>query len=634
MQSIAEVPVENRTGRVWHVCVQGLPANCLYAYKVFRPDAFDTESHTLLLDPYAKIVASPIQWGMRDEAASYRPLGVVDTSTPFDWQGILPPETDFKDLIIYEMHVRGFTHDPSSAVSNPASFLGVIEKIPYLTALGVNAVKLLPVQEFNENENPRVNPETQAPLHNYWGYSTVNFFAPMNRYSCGDACGASSFEFKTMVRELHRAGIKVILDIVFNHTAEGVREGQVYAFKGLDPSVYYLTDTQGKFIDLTGCGNTVNCNHPVVSELIISCLRHWVVDRHVDGFRFDLASIFYRGKKGEPLPRSPLVEAMSQDPVLANAMLIAEPWDAAGMYQVGGYYPDEQRWSEWNGKYRDTIRRFIKGDSGEKRQFSKRLCGSQDLYGSGRSPLSSINFVTAHDGFTLADLVAYNSKHNLNNGEDNKDGLNENDSWNCGEEGPTDSKKIDSIRERQKRNFILGLMLSQGVPMIQMGDEYGHTRQGNNNSYCQDNALNWFLWDELEKNKGFFRFYKNMIHFRKNHPILRQGKFLTDVDISWHGHMAADPDWDGDTQFLAFAIKDHTNNDDIFAAFNVHHESVYFEIPDPPPHKAWRLIVNTSNDAPLDFFDEMQAEEVGYGRFKIQPHSAILLKATDLPSSS
>ncbi|MGZ3732941.1 MAG: glycogen debranching protein, partial [Parachlamydiaceae bacterium] len=536
-----EIPL-NRTGDVWHVAINHLSQSYYYSYKLHEH---------FLLDPYAKGTSSKQKWG---EGSNFL-LGEVGPSLPFDWEGDRPLNLPFNELIIYEMHVKGMTCHLSSQVKFPGTFLGLIEKIPYLRDLGINAIELLPIFEFNENACPQVNPSTQEQLYNYWGYSTLNFFSVMNRYASADGFGVAALEFKKLVRELHKNGIEIILDVVFNHTGEGNQNGSISSFKGLSNETYYIHDSKVGYHNYSGCGNTVNCNHPVVMQMILDCLRYWVIEMHVDGFRFDLASIFSRGENGAVLPFSPLVKAISLDPILSKTKLIAEPWDAAGLYQLGNFEPQSLRWSEWNDRYRDTIRSFIKGSPGIKPQFATALCGSQDYF-SLRAPTCSINFVTAHDGFTLADLVSYNHKHNEINGEKNQDGQSFNDSWNCGVEGPTLDTAILALRERQMRNFHLALMVSQGIPMLHMGDEYGHTKKGNNNTWCQDNDLSWFLWEQLDKNNGFYRFYRLLVAFRKREPLLKHAHFLTSEEIDWHGCKVEAPCWDDQDCFLAFTLKD------------------------------------------------------------------------------
>jgi isoamylase/glycogen operon protein len=614
-------PLIHKTGEVWHICIEGISPNFLYAYRMI-PEQPEDASY-LLLDPYAKLVASHSSWGNRDHP--YRPFGKVTPST-FDWQGDKLPQIPSKDLVLYEMHIRGFTRDPSSEVHHPGTYLGVIEKIPYLKELGINALEIMPIHEFNENEAVQVQPKTKEKLVNYFGYSTVNFFSPMNRYASQSAQDQAAIEFKTMVRELHKNGIEVILDVVFNHTFEGNKEGPTLSYRGFNPHAYYMIDAQGNYLNFSGCGNTFNANHPISYELIINSLRHWVTEMHVDGFRFDLASVFTRAENGTPLAHAPIVEAISKDPILANIKLIAEAWDAGGLYQVGGFYPGK-RWSEWNGRYRDVVRRFIKGTGGHKTAFATALCGSQDLYGWGRSPSCSVNFVTAHDGFSLADLVTYNDKHNEENGENNRDGFDHNDSWNCGLEGHSSNKKIVYLRERQIRNFHLALMISQGIPLILMGDEYAHTRHGNNNTWCQDNELNWFLWNRLDLRPGFHRFFRSLIQFRKAHAhLLARDNFLGDKDITWHGLTPLNPEWGNDNHFVSFTLNSE-EGPALYIAFNAAHTAQTINLPSPGEKKHWSWIVNTHNAPPEDFFEEEESPRLLTNTFRIPSYSAIVLKA-------
>lgn len=632
LYEIALDPKKNKTGSIWHIGIKDLPKPFSYAYRLEGPHdhPYLYNNQLYLLDPYAKQVTSHSKWGSNSSEDNnggipYRPHGLITSPEPFDWRGDYPLNIPLQDLIIYEMHVRGFTQSSTSKVKNKGTFLGLIEKIPHLLDMGVNAVELLPLQEFNENENLNINPENDQPLCNYWGYSTVNFFAPMTRYATSTISAVN--EFKSMVRELHKNGIEVILDVVFNHTNEGNEKGPITSFKGYENPVYYILNRDFTYSNYTGCGNTVNCNHPVVWELILNCLRYWVLEMHVDGFRFDLASILTRGMQGQPLTYPPIIEALSGDPVLSKIKLIAEPWDLS-LYQVGKFYPSAKRWGEWNGKYRDCVRRFIKGDHGIKGEFITRLCGSEDLYHN-RSPLSSINFVTVHDGFTLRDLVSYNQKHNIENGEGNRDGTNENDSWNCGEEGPTDDPDVIALRKRQVRNYHLTLMISQGIPMLFMGDEYAHTKHGNNNTWCHDNELNWFLWDQLERNRDFYRFYKLMVKFRKDNKLLRRETFLSPKDAQWHGVEPFKPDWSANTQFIAFTLidPDATTGNDIYIAFNAQEKEVQVHVPDPRKGKKWHLIADTSALSPLDIFPESKAPECKKLVRGMLGYSALILKA-------
>lgn len=574
------------------------------------------KKENLLLDPHAKALSTPSTWGILNEP--YQPLGLALPQDSFNWEDDRPLNIPSNELVIYEMHVRGFTQDKSSKVQNPGTFLGMIEKIPYLVDLGINAVKLLPIFEFNECEYRRFNPYTGERLFNFWGYSTVSYFTPMQRYGTID-------DFKRLVKALHKNGIEVILDVVFNHTAEGNGDGPILSFKGIDLPVYYILDSHHQFANYTGCGNTVNCNHAVVREFIRTSLQYWVTEMHVDGFRFDLAGVMMRGLKGEVLNYQPIIEELSEDPLLASTKLIAEPWDCSGLYELGNFYPGKRRWSEWNDKYRDSVRRFIKGDRGEKRQFAERICGSQDIFEGKGTPACSVNFVTAHDGFTLKDLVSYNQKNNSANGEDNRDGNPNNVSWNCGKEGDTDDLKILALRERQMKNFHLTLMISQGIPMLMMGNEYGHSRFANNNTWCQDNTLNWFLWEELEKNRSLYDYFKGLIHFRKNHPIFKLDRFLTKEDIEWHSVNPSDPDWEGDTQFIAFTLKN--GEEQIYAAFNMHHNPIDATLPNPPQGKKWHIIANTSAIPPQDFFQEENSPQVDGDTFLFNEHSSVLFIA-------
>lgn len=602
-QEINLDPTKNKTGEVWHILVKGLPSSVIYGYRVTPATKPDT--NYLLLDPYAKAVASDPHWSENTaEERNYRPLGKVIPTDTFDWQGDVSPNIPIKDLIIYEMHVRGFTRHPSSQVKSPGTFQGIIEKIPYLVDLGINAIELLPIHEFNEREVAQVNPATKQKLVNYFGYSTVNFFAPMNRYASHSEQDQAVIEFKTMVRELHKKGIEVILDVVYNHTFEGNENGPILSFKGLDNKSYYMLDKDGKYFNFSGTGNTVNSNNPIVIELILSSLRYWVAEMHVDGFRFDLASILTRLEDGTPLSHAPIVDAISRDPILSKTKLIAEAWDAAGLYQVGSFGPGT-RWAEWNGKYRDIVRRFIKGTPTQKNIFATCICGSRDLYG-GRAPYNSINFVTAHDGFSLADLVSYNDKHNEANGEENRDGFSYNDSWNCGIEGHTSNQKVVALRERQIRNLALALMVSQGVPMIVMSDEYAHMRHGNNNPWCQDNELNWFLWDQIENRPGFHRFFRGLIHFRRKQHLLRQDIFLDDKAITWHGCHPLKADWDNDNKLIAFTLNSTDKGPQLYVAFNASNIPHTMHIPPAGNGQSWYWVVNTSNPPPDDIYEDNQ----------------------------
>lgn len=623
-QEVLLDPHSNRTGDVWHTSLSTLPPYTVYAYRVKKSDG----TSVLLLDPYAKTVASEHHWRENEnEERPYRPLGKIALPHSFDWEGDTLPNHAAKDLIIYEMHVRGFTQHHSSQVKHPGTYAGLTEKIPYLQSLGINAVELLPVHEFNEREALQTNPRTKQKLCNYFGYSTVNFFSPMNRYAADSRQGNVLTEFKTMVKEFHKHKIEVILDVVFNHTFEGNQQGPTTSFRGFDPLAYYMIDEHGNYLNFSGCGNTLNCNHPITRELILEALRYWVVEMHIDGFRFDLASIMTRSENGTPLINPPLVEAITKDPILSQTKLIAEAWDAGGLYQVGGFVPGSKRWGEWNGKYRDVVRRFIKGTCGYKNAFATAICGSQDLYGYGRSPSCSVNFVTAHDGFSLADLVCYDGKHNEENGEENRDGFDHNDSWNCGFEGHSSNQKVVKLRDRQIRNFHLALMVSQGIPMILMGDEYAHSRHGNNNTWCQDNELNWFLWDRLDIRTGFHRFFRLLIQFRNNYPLLRREDFLTDQDIQWHGLAPLDPQWENDNRFVAFTLNLPEQGPDLYVAFNTSHLPLTITFPSLPEGKSWYWVVNTHNSSPTDFYEDGHLPKVEARTYRIHSYTSIMLRA-------
>lgn len=604
-------PKINRTGYIWHIGIKNLPPIFDYGFRLDK---------ALLLDPYAKRMNTSDEFGDHYYDTHFA-LGRWKTPRPFDWQNEEPPSIAPKDLIIYEMHVRGFTIDSSSLVTHPGGYLGIIDKIPHLKKLGVNAVELLPIFEFNECENPLKNPQSGKKLYNYWGYSTLNFFCPMQRFAKEDAID----EFKTLVRELHKNGIEVILDVVYNHTAEGNESGKTYSFRGIDNSVYYILSPEGHYMNFSGCGNTFNCNHPITSVLILDSLRYWASEMHVDGFRFDLASILTRDTNGHPMSDPPIARAISKDPVLANCKLIAEAWDAAGLYQVGSF-PSYGRWAEWNGKYRDTVRRFIKGTENQTGAFAEALCGSQDLYGS-RKPTDSINFITAHDGFSLYDLVSYNQKHNESNGEDNRDGTNDNESWNCGHEGLATDPKTLQLRQRQMRNLHVALMVSIGVPMVLMGDEYAHTRNGNNNTWSHDNELNWFLWDELEKNSDFFRFFSLMIHFRKNEKLLCRSEFLKKEEVDWHGLTSFHPSWHSDSRFVAYKLKDPDGHHPLYIAFNASASRLSVQLPDPPPQRKWLRIVDTALAPPHDFLENPEKFEPIRAPYKMEAYSSLIAKA-------
>ncbi len=618
-------PVFNRTGHMWHVTVAGLDPGTRYGWRAARVGQPPSPLHrfepdTVLIDPYATALTGGSRWGVVEPRAGEetpsrwprRRSLYVDSE--FDWNGTRPPLIPLADKVIYELHVRGFTRHPSSGVAHPGTFYGLIEKIPYLQSLGVTTVELLPVFEFDENEVRAVDPTTGRPLHNYWGYSPIAFFAPKAGYASFGFDGAQVTEFRTMVREFHRAGIEVFLDVVFNHTGEAPLPpgAPALSLRGLDNASYYLLDpATGAYRDYTGCGNTLDCNNPVVRNLIIDALRYWVSAMHVDGFRFDLAAVLGRGRSGEVLANPPVLERIALDPVLADTTLIAEAWDAAGLYQVGSF-PAWERWAEWNGPFRDDLRRFVRGDTGWTAALASRLAGSSDLFApSRRTPSHSINFVTCHDGFTLADLVSFSEKHNEANGEDNRDGHDDNLSWNCGVEGPTADPAIRALRARQSRNFLTLLLCSQGTPMLLAGDEMGRSQGGNNNAYCQDNETSWVDWRLLDANRDLFRFTRELIAFRAAHPVLRRRDFLTGEprgplnrpDVAWHGERLGAPDFGPGGRVLAMHLAgEHAPSPDcdVYLAANGWHEDVVFALPAPPPGRHWVRVVDTAAPPPHD----------------------------------
>lgn len=617
----------NKTHNVWHILIEGLPESFDYSWYLEGPQEgprdlpFDPERS--VLDPFARELNTPPVWGDHERILAKPVRARYTPAETFDWQSVPKPVIPHEQLVIYEMHVRSFTIDESSQCKSPGTYLGIVEKIPYLQELGVNAIELMPVYEFDERSYENIDPIKNKKLCNYWGYSTINFFCPMKRFAGSQERQGAIREFKTMVRELHKAGIEVILDVVYNHTAEG-HPDPIFSFKGIDNPGYYLVDGEGKDMNFSGTGNTFASNTPEGQELILSSLRYWVNEMHIDGFRFDLASISTRGENGTVLESPPLLIAIARDPHLRSVKLIAEGWDAAGLYQLGEF-PKWGPWCEWNGRFRDSVRRFIKGTDDYAGMFATALSGSQDLYG--KYPLGSqhsINFVTCHDGFTLRDLVSYQDKHNLRNAEDNRDGNNQNDSWNCGAEGETDDPSVQALRERQMRNFHLALMLAQGIPMILMGDEYGHTREGNNNTWCHDDELNWFNWNAQHDNPSLFRFYRELILFRKKHPLLARKPAFTDKDITWLGSHHEAPDWGKDCRFVAAILKDSYGEPKLYFAFNAFSGPVPVSLPEPPESKKWHRIVDTGLAAPADFSDPPQP--LNDLHYTMQPYSSLLLE--------
>jgi glycogen operon protein len=628
---------ENRTFHYWHVFVSGLEPGQLYGYRAHGPydprrgHRFDPTK--VLLDPYGRAVETPARYSRQaasrpgDNTPSAMKSMVADPST-YDWEGDTPLKQPFMRTVIYEMHVGGFTRHPSSGLSPElrGTYAGLIAKIPYLQELGITAVELLPVFQFDEQEAPE-------GLTNYWGYNPVSFFAPHSGYSSRrDALGVLD-EFRDMVKALHRAGIEVILDVVYNHTAESDHAGPNFCFKGLENSVYYiLEDGRSRYANYSGTGNTLNSNQSMVRRLILDSLHYWVEEMHVDGFRFDLASILSRDEEGRPLANPPILWDTETDPVLAGTKLIAEAWDAAGLYQVGTFVGD--RWKEWNGQFRDDVRSFLRGDNNTVTKLAARFLASPDLYAhEEREPEQSINFVTCHDGFTLNDLVSYDRKHNEANQEGNRDGNDHNLSWNCGTEGPTGDPEIERLRSRQVKNFFTITLLALGVPMLLMGDEVRRTQQGNNNAYCQDNETNWFDWTLLDKHADLHRFVKGLIRFRLGLSIFRKDRGLNLVQIlrqsglRWHGVRLGWPDWSHQSHSVAFSVQGRRGS--FHLILNAYWEPLDFELPAPPPGSpdGWRRVIDTCLESPEDFCPWAEAPAIEGSTYLAQPHSVVLLLA-------
>ena len=636
-------PVRNNTFFFWHVHVDGLKAGAFYAYRVDGPWAPDQgqrfNRNKVLVDPYAK----GLTHNLLDRAAACTPEDnvattmrtvVIDPKT-YDWGDDRPPRRPIEDHIIYEMHVGGFTSSPTSGVADPGTFRGVIEKLGYLKDLGVTAIELLPIHSFDYSSELRQGPNGE-PLYNYWGYSTVGFFAPVAKYCTAPEEGSHLNDIRDLVKACHKEGIEVFLDVVYNHTDEGNHEGPTFHFKGMDNSNYYhlVWHNAQYYMDYTGCGNTFNCNHPIGEKLVVESLRYWTTEVRIDGFRFDEGTILTRGMDGAPMAYPPVVWDIELDDTLLDVKVIAEAWDAAGAYEVG-HFPGD-RWAEWNGKYRDDIRGFVKGDPGKIGAVAARIAGSADLYQwRQHRPENSVNFITCHDGFTLNDLVSYNGKHNDANGENNRDGINDNISWNCGFEGATDDPVVEGLRNRQVKNFAAILMLSQGVPMITMGDEVRRTQDGNNNAYCQDNAISWFDWTDVEKHAEIFRFFKHMIAFRKAHATLRRPRFFTGEtnqrgvqDITWHGTELAAPAWhDGQARALAFTLAGFDDNPDIHVMMNMYWDGLDFALP-AIPGRTWHRFADTALPSPDDIAEPGQEVPITGDRYTVTARSIVVLVAT------
>lgn len=626
-------PKNYRIGNCYSMIVFGIDIDGLeYAYTMDGP--YDPKrgllfnKENILLDPYAKAVAGLRVWGEdENEYSGYRARVVKDD---FDWGDYEQPLTPMEDLIVYEMHVRGFTQDPSSGVDFPGTFDGIRQKIPYLKELGVTAVELMPIFEFDEMHDHRTY--NGKELIDYWGYNTVNYFSPNTAYVSKPEYNKEGNELKRLIKLLNENGIEVFLDVVFNHTAEGNEQGPVFSFKGIDNNIYYMLTPDGYYYNFSGCGNTLNCNHPIVRQMIIDCLRHWVIAYRVDGFRFDLASILGRNEDGSPMSSPPLLESLAFDPILGKVKLIAEAWDAGGMYQVGSF-PSWNRWVEWNGKYRDDVRSFLKGDGNMEQAAANRISGSPDIYmPETRGHLASVNFITCHDGFTLHDLYTYNYKHNEDNGWNNTDGANDNYSWNCGVEGETDDEEINKLRRRLVKNACVTLMLSRGIPMFLAGDEFGNTQFGNNNGYCQDNEISWLDWSLLDKNRDLFDFFQYMIWYRKHHRVIRIDTERCSMDypcISQHGLTPFWTNYNGQHRYVGvmYAGKHHRNGEDeiIYVGINAYWEPQVVTLPPTPDGYEFYVMIDTYREDSV-VQDRVQV----YGSILINPRSVMVFEAFKL----
>jgi len=627
----------NRTYHYWHIFVAGIVNGQLYAYRIngpFEPmDGHRFDAARMLLDPYANAVAVPESYNRsaaRLSTGNTTPAmkSVVADLSLYDWEGDIRLMRPFAKTVIYEMHVGGFTRNPNSMIepSKRGTYSGLVEKIPYLVDLGITAVELLPVFQFDEQDCPK-------GLVNYWGYCPVSFFAPHHKYGCSKEPLHILDEFRDMVKALHKADIEVILDVVFNHTAEGNEEGPSFCYRGIDNSIYYiLEDDKSRYSNYSGTGNTLNANQPIVRRMIIDSLHFWVTEMHVDGFRFDLASILSRDEKGRPIENPPVLWDIESDPVLAGVKLIAEAWDAAGLYQVGSFVGDS--WKEWNGKFRDDVCCFVKGGEETISKFVTRLVGSPDMYShKEREPEQSINFVTCHDGFTLNDLVSYNNKHNEANNEENRDGSNDNHSWNCGIEGPTDDAAIEQLRNRQVKNFLTLTLLSIGAPMILMGDEVRRTQYGNNNAYCQNNELSWFDWSLIQKHADIHRFVKFLIHQRLQRDVsqaeysMSLNQLLGKASITWHGIKLNQPDWSQHSHSIAFTIQSLSGTLAMHFMLNAHNDALEFELPQLKETNSWKRWIDTALESPDDICYWQHAKTIAGEKYVVRSYTSVILVA-------
>lgn len=632
--AVLPIPKHYRIGNVYSMIVFKLNIEEFeYAYRVDGPYdpkkglIFDKTKY--LLDPYAKAVTGQSQWGDSSNGERHYKARVVKDD--FDWGTAKQPLLPMEDLVIYELHVRGFTKDSSSGVLHPGTFAGLMEKLPYLLELGVNVVELMPIFEFDEMQDYREVDGKE--LYNYWGYNTVSFFAPNTSYTASTEYNREGNELKTLIQVFNQHGIEVYLDVVFNHTAEGNEQGPFFSFKGFDNNIYYLLTPDGGYYNFSGCGNSLNCNHPIVHQMILNCLRYWVTTYRINGFRFDLASILGRNEDGTPMNKPPLLQSLAFDPILGDVKLIAEAWDAVGLYQVGTF-PSWNRWAEWNGRYRDDMRRHLKGDGGTAQAAALRIAGSRDIYEVSTRQNASVNFITCHDGFTLYDLYAYNEKHNEKNGWNNTDGAGDNNSWNCGVEGETDDPEVNRLRRRMVRNAFALLMCSRGIPMFLAGDEFCNTQFGNNNAYCQDNITSWLDWNLLKKNKSIFQFFQYMIRFRKKHRILRvniSNGACGFQDISFHGvkpWRGQFADHDRYVGVLFAGQEDGKGPDVVYVASNAYWEELKILLPELPESMYWEL--------KLDTWEEKQGQEqesIQGNTFMIHPRSVMVWIGKIIPKS-
>jgi len=615
-------PRQHRTGDVWTVFVENIPSTVYYKYRMDGPNAPEEGHHfnpdNYMLDPYAKAFAGNVHDGT---------IKCVTVTDSYYRSSDLRPRIPMNETVIYEVHVRGLTKHESSGVAHPGTYRGLIEKLPYLKGLGVTAIELLPIQEPGETRLGRCSINGQHELTNYWGYSSIGFFAPTGLFATSAETCEHLVEFREMVEAVHRAGMEIILDVVFNHTSEGDERGPSLCFRGIINSIFYMLDENGSYLNYSGCGNTVNCNHPLVRDFILDCLRYWVSVMHIDGFRFDLASILGRDQDGNVIQNPPLVERIAEDPVLRDVKLIAEAWDAGGAYQVGSF--GDHRWAEWNGRYRDDVRRYWLGEPYTRPAFASRLMGSADVYEwAGRTPEHSVNFVTAHDGFTLRDLVSYTRKHNWDNGEGNRDGSNDNLSMNCGVEGESNATWVNELRMRMQKNYLATLFLSLGVPMLLGGDEFGRTQGGNNNAYCQDNEISWFDWGLLEKYSGLHRFCKGLIAFRKAQPALMRNAYFEEKpkdgepQVVWYDEKGGVVDWRAPATPLAYQIQPSANKGiALYLIFNNTEDIVKFCL----PTGRWSVRINTAAAAPDDIYIEGEGAKTVCNVIECAARSVVVL---------